>query len=97
MVQEHRPREETRELILQTIRSSPAPLTRTEIARAIGRVKSPHLIELIDSLVEDNLLHRETMSFHNGVEGYIYSLKASKTSTSSKTARSRSSRPPRKK
>ena len=70
--QSHRPRQEARDLILEAIASTPTGLTRTQIANAIRRSKTPHLITLIEQLVEEGLLKREIKVFNNGVEGYIY-------------------------
>jgi len=70
--QDHRPKDETRQLILMAVANSPAGLTRTEIANTLDRAKTPHLIDLIESLVEAGDLQREIKVFGNGVEGYIY-------------------------
>jgi len=74
--QEHRPRDETRNLILEALAQADDPLTRTEIARALHRRKSPHLIAMIDELVDDGLIVRDVVTFHNGVQGYVYALAA---------------------
>lgn len=70
--QNHRAQDESLDLILMAVKSTPAGLTRTEIARALKRTKTPHLIDLIESLVEQDYLKREVKIFDNGVEGYIY-------------------------
>jgi rRNA maturation protein Rpf1 len=72
--QDHRPRDEARELILQAITEANSGLTRTQIANAIERTKTPHLIDLIEELVDEGHLTRHVKVFGNGVEGYIYSL-----------------------
>jgi len=74
MLQEHRPRHETRRLIFEAVRDSDEPLTRTQIARALNRRKSPHLIDMIDEMVTENILTRTVKVFHNGVQGYVYSV-----------------------
>ena len=71
-MQEHRSRDETIHLILQAIHASPQGLTRSQIARALGRRKTPHLITLIDEMVASDLLRREVITLHNGVQGYLY-------------------------
>lgn len=76
-MQEHRPREETIRVILEAVASARSGLTRAQIARAIGRRKTPHLIELIDQMVVDGLLWREVITLHNGVQGYRYHVRRS--------------------
>lgn len=76
-MQEHRPLSETRELIVRSLIEAERPLTRTEIARALARKKSPHLIDIIDNLVDEQILDRGVKTFHNGVQGYVYSLRQS--------------------
>ena len=73
--QYHRPREETRTIIIEAVASSPRPLTRTQIADALDRRKTPHLNTLIDELVDEGILNREVRVFHNGVKGYTYTIK----------------------
>lgn len=70
--QDHRPKDETLALIVDAVAAAPAGLTRTQIARAIERTKTPHLIDLIESLVDDGYLQRHIKIFGNGVEGYLY-------------------------
>ena len=77
MGQEHRPREATEQLIVGVITQSSGPLTRTQIARALKRKKTPHLISIIDDMVASGLLERQVFVFHNGVQGYVYSLPGS--------------------
>lgn len=69
---EHRTREETRQEILNLLQRVNRPLTRTQIARAIGRAKAPHIVHLIDELVDDGLLKRELTTFRTRAKGYIY-------------------------
>jgi predicted transcriptional regulator len=70
----NRPKSRTQQLILRAIWETENGMTRTEIARAIDRKKSPHLNNIIDGLVSDGILSRRVVTFHNGVEGYEYSL-----------------------
>ncbi|MGJ3239530.1 MAG: hypothetical protein ACFE0Q_12545 [Anaerolineae bacterium] len=70
--QDHRAREETLRLITEAVTAHPGGMTRTQIARAIERTKTPHLINLIESLVDTGVLRRQVKVFGNGVEGYIY-------------------------
>lgn len=72
--QDHRPRDTARELILQAITEANSGLTRTQIADALERTKTPHLIDLIEELVDEGYLTRHVKLFGNGVEGYVYSL-----------------------
>lgn len=70
--QDHRAQDKSLNLIVTAIENSPSGLTRTQIARALERTKTPHLIELIENLVEGGFLQRQVKIFGNGVEGYIY-------------------------
>lgn len=70
-----RPRTETVRLICETIESSAEPVTRTEIARALGRAKTPYLIDVIESLVGAGVLSRSHYVRHNGVVCYLYELR----------------------
>ncbi len=70
--QDHRPKDDSLDLILMAVENSPGGLTRTQIARALERTKTPHLIDLIENLVEQGYLKRQVKIFGNGVEGYIY-------------------------
>jgi hypothetical protein len=72
--QEHRPRDEAREMILRIVAASEHGLSRSQIAKLIERAKTPHLIELIEELVAEGLLVRHLKIYANGVEGYIYSI-----------------------
>ena len=72
--QYHRPREETRAIIIEAVASSPRPLTRTQIADALDRRKTPHLTTMIDELVDEGVLIRDVRVFRNGVKGYTYKL-----------------------
>lgn len=72
--QDHRSRGDARELILAAITEANSGLTRTQIANAIERTKTPHLINLIEELVDEGVLTRHVKVFGNGVEGYVYSL-----------------------
>lgn len=72
--QDHRSRKATRDMILAAIKSANSGLTRTQIAETLERTKTPHLINLIEELVDEGLVTRHIKVFGNGVEGYIYSL-----------------------
>jgi hypothetical protein len=73
--QDHRARDEARQMIIQAVTQANSGLTRTQIANVIERTKTPHLIDLIEELVEEGYLVRHVKVFGNGVEGYIYSPK----------------------
>jgi DNA-binding MarR family transcriptional regulator len=73
MKQEHRSRDKTQHLILHYIAQQELA-TRTQIARALGRTKTPHLITIIDDLVERGYLLRDVKTFANGVQGYLYRI-----------------------
>jgi len=63
-------------MILEAIASQDKPLTRTQIARVLNRKKSPNLIAILDEMIADGLLTWNIVTFHNGVQGYAYSLTA---------------------
>jgi hypothetical protein len=73
-IQDHRPRDEARELILEAVAQSSSGLSRSQIAKTIERAKTPHLIDLIEELVEEGQLSRRIKIYGNGVEGFIYSM-----------------------
>lgn len=74
MPQDHRPRSETRQMMINLVASSDRPMTRTQIVSGLNRKKTPHLIDMMDRLVEDSIFSRDVVTFHNGVTGYVYSL-----------------------
>ena len=72
-MQEHRQKSHTYTMIIEALIQTPE-MTRTQIARAINRKKSPHLNTLLYQLVEEGILQHRIIQFHNGVSGYVYSL-----------------------
>ena len=74
MSQDHRPRTETRQLMIDIVARSERPLTRTEIVNRLNRKKTPHLIDMMDTLVDDGIFHRSIVTFNNGVTGYVYAV-----------------------
>ncbi len=74
MSQDHRPRSETRQMMIDIVARSKRPLTRTEIVNRLNRKKTPHLINMMDSLVDDGVFSRSIVTFNNGVTGYVYSV-----------------------
>lgn len=74
MVQKHRPRLSTRTQIIEALNTHEEPLSRAEIAELLGREKTPHLIQLIEQLVEEGILKRGLKTYRNGVNGYVYWL-----------------------
>ena len=73
MSQDHRPRSETRQLMIDIVARSERPLTRTEIVNRLNRKKTPHLIDMMDALVDEGVFQRSLHTFNNGVTGYRYS------------------------
>ncbi|MCY4465158.1 MAG: hypothetical protein OXE46_06445 [Chloroflexi bacterium] len=73
MPQDHRPRTETRQMMIDIVEQSERPLTRTEIVNRLNRKKTPHLIDMMDRLVADGIFARSIVTFNNGVTGYVYS------------------------
>lgn len=74
MSQDHRPRSETRQMMIDIVARSERPLTRTEIVNRLNRKKTPHLINMMDALVEAGVFSRSIATFNNRVTGYVYSL-----------------------
>jgi len=74
MPQDHRPRSETRRMMIEIVAESDRPLTRTQIVAGLNRKKTPHLIDMMDGLVDEGIFQRDVVTFHNGVSGYVYSL-----------------------
>ncbi len=74
MSQDHRPRSQTRQLMINIVAQSERPLTRTEIVNRLNRKKTPHLINMMDALVEDGVFLRSIATFNNGVTGYVYTV-----------------------
>ena len=74
MSQDHRPRTETRQMMIDIVAQSERPLTRTEIVNRLNRKKTPHLIDMMDRLVADGIFARSIVTFNNGVTGYVYSV-----------------------
>lgn len=74
MPQDHRPRSETRKMMIDLVATSDNPLTRTQIVNGLNRKKTPHLIDMMDGLVDEGIFSRNVVTFNNGVTGYVYSL-----------------------
>ncbi len=74
MSQDHRPRSQTRQLMIDIVARSERPLTRTEIVNRLNRKKTPHLIDMMDALVDEGVFRRSIHTFNNGVTGYVYSV-----------------------
>lgn len=69
--QEKRPMEQAMEMICAFVRDNPN-CTRLEIARAIGRAKTPYLLTQIELLVQAGTLARTHIIRPNGVIEYRY-------------------------
>lgn len=61
---------DTMQIILQTCHLREA--TRSDIAKALDRAKTPHLIAIIERMVDDGYLERQEHSWVNGVTMYKY-------------------------
>lgn len=64
--------EDTRAAIITAVEQSGRAMNRLEIARSIGRAKTPHLIHLIEGLVADGLLNRVQSVRSNGLLEFFY-------------------------
>lgn len=74
VTQNHRGRAETIELILHELNVQGAPMTRLQIARALGRAKTTWLSGILDSLVADSLLVKSHTIGANGMVVYWYEV-----------------------
>lgn len=70
--QNHRSREETRAILLHLFSVAPRPLSRSEVARALKRSKSPNVTSLLEELVAEGILERGVRTYFTGVQGYEY-------------------------
>ncbi len=61
-------------MMIDIVAQSERPLTRTEIANRLDRKKTPHLINMMDELVENGVFQRSIFTFNNGVTGYVYTV-----------------------
>jgi len=61
-------------MMIDIVARSKRPLTRTEIVNRLNRKKTPHLINMMDALVDDGVFSRSIVTFNNGVTGYVYSV-----------------------
>ena len=74
MPQDHRPHNETRKLMIEIVSNSSKPMTRTQIVNGLNRKKTPHLISMMDVLVDEGIFQRDSITLNNGVSGYVYSI-----------------------
>lgn len=63
---------ETRDLIVQIVKMSPKPMTRLQIARALERSKTPHLVALIMELADAGRIFETVHHRANGMLEYRY-------------------------
>lgn len=70
-----RSRAETMGLIMEALQDGPK--TRTQIARQLGRRKTPWLIGLCEELVSVGLICRGYSVTHNGLTVIVYGVEAS--------------------
>lgn len=68
----HRSRADGLSAIVDVVKHAPRPMTRLQIARAIGRAKSPYLVGLIVQLVESGDLSETARVRPNGAIEYLY-------------------------
>lgn len=71
--QEKRPMGQALEMIADFVAAHPQ-CTRLEIARGIGRAKSPHLLVQIEWLVQQKVIVREQFLRANGFQEYRYTI-----------------------
>lgn len=73
--QEHRSRQETEELIKNTLRDAQKPMTALAIARSLDRTASPHFRSILADMVKTNdLLETVDTAPNNHMVRYWYSL-----------------------
>lgn len=63
---------ETMEMIVDVVKNAPQPMTRLQIARALERSKSPHLVGLIVELAESGAIFEHVRALPNGYLEYRY-------------------------
>lgn len=63
---------ETRQMIVQIVKASPKPMTRLEIARALERSKTPHLVALIVELADNGQIFEHVRTLQNKMLEYTY-------------------------
>jgi len=66
-------------MMIEVVAKSEKPLTRSEIANRVQRKKTPHLVNMMDALVEEGTFARSIITFTNGVTGYVYSFAGSRS------------------
>jgi len=71
-LQPYRSPNETEKAILDVCQASPKPLSRRQICSAIGRAKSPHILEMIESLVSEGKLIKTQITINTGLSAYVY-------------------------
>jgi hypothetical protein len=71
--QEHRPVIDTEKMVIQTLYEHQKPMTRLELARALGRSKTPHFVAILERLVDNGLLVRCVENFR-GVPMFLYEV-----------------------
>ncbi len=64
--------EDTRAAIISVVEQSGRAMNRLEIARAVGRAKTPHLIHMIEGLVAAGMLNRVQSVRSNGLLEFFY-------------------------
>jgi predicted transcriptional regulator len=60
--------------MIDIVAQSERPLTRTEIVNRLNRKKTPHLVNMMNALVDEGVFRRNLHTFNNGVTGYEYSI-----------------------
>lgn len=60
--------------MMQEIVAEKGALNRREICEGIGRKKCPHLIQMIEHLVQVGVFVRDDIGSPNGLPQYIYTL-----------------------
>lgn len=63
---------DTMQLIIEKVKASPKPMTRLEIARALERSKTPHLVALIIELADSGQIIEHVRHRANGMLEYSY-------------------------
>lgn len=71
--QQHRGRADTEALILDALRHAGRPLTRLDVARALNRAKTPHFIQILETLVAEGRVVRKHGQWR-GVVMYLYEV-----------------------
>ena len=71
-IEGRRPVGETRQMIVEIVQRAAAPMTRLQIAKALERSKTPHLVGIITELADGGRIVERVEQLANGMLEYRY-------------------------